>query len=96
MLKETLKELGLEIEDHWKTKAKTIGGEYIHNYYVFKIGKEYWCASEAPIMKGHCSYVLSRNDSFNLKYVGYDINELKKILKEIIVREDLLKVINCY
>jgi hypothetical protein len=88
MLKETIKELGLEIADHWKTKVKTIGGEHIHNYYVFKIGKEYWCASEAPIMKGHYSYVLSRDDSRNLKYAGYDLNELKKILKEIISREE--------
>ena len=89
MLKETLKELGLEIEDHWKTKVKTIGGEHIHNYYVFKIGKEYWCASEAPIINNQYSYVLTRDENpFNMKYAGYDLNELKKILKEIIAREE--------
>jgi hypothetical protein len=89
MLKETIKELGLEIEDHWKTKAKTIGGEHIHNYYVFKIGKEYWCASEAPIINNQYSYVLSsESNPFNTKYAGYDLNELKEILKEIISREE--------
>jgi hypothetical protein len=89
MLKETLKELGLEIADHWKTKAKTIGGEHIHNYYVFKIGNEYWCASEAPIINNQYSYVLSsESNPFFTKYAGYELDELKEILKEIISREE--------
>jgi hypothetical protein len=89
MLKETLKELGLEIADHWKTKAVIRGGEHIHNYYTFKIGKEYWCASEAPIINNQYSYVLSSEENpFNMKYAGYDLNELKEILKEIISREE--------
>ena len=89
MLKKALKELGLEIEDPWKTKVKTIGGEHLHNYYVFKIGKIYWCVSEAPIINNQYSYVLTREDNpFNMKYAGYDLNELKEILKEIISREE--------
>lgn len=89
MLKETLKELGLEIADHWKTKAVIRGSEHVHNYYTFKIGEMYWCASEAPIINNQYSYVLSREDNpFEMKYAGYDLNELKEILKEIISREE--------
>jgi hypothetical protein len=89
MLKEALKELGLEIADHWKTKAVIRGGEHIHNYYTFKIGKEYWCASEAPIINNQYSYVLSsESNPFFTKYAGYELDELKAILKEIIAREE--------
>ena len=81
LIKPILDELGIKPIDSWITIHRFKNGDYNCYYHVFNINKKgkilQICVSGDGI-----SYVCS-DDTYKYYYMGYNINEFKKVVKKL-------------